>query len=77
MMHYGRNYTGNNRFYGFCVDLLEQISKEAGFDYIINTSPDKKYGAQDHITGEWNGMVALLMKHVCMHEIVVYHAFNF
>lgn len=64
MMHQGRNHTGNNRFYGFCIDLLELISKEAGFDYLINTSPDKKYGAQDPVTGEWNGMVALLMKHV-------------
>lgn len=68
MMHHGRNYTGNNRFYGFCIDLLERISKEAGFNYLINISPEKKYGAQDPITNEWNGMVALLMKHVCKHK---------
>lgn len=64
MMHQGKNYTGNSRFYGFCIDLLERVSKDAGFDYLINTAPDKKYGAKDPFTGEWNGMVALLMKHV-------------
>ncbi|XP_033250265.1 glutamate receptor ionotropic, kainate 2 isoform X2 [Drosophila miranda] len=28
MMHYGKNFTGNERFYGFCVDILETISHE-------------------------------------------------
>lgn len=65
MMHYGKNYTGNARFYGFCVDLLERVSKEVGFDYILDLVPDRKYGAQDAETGEWNGMVLHLMKHVC------------
>ena len=27
--------TGNDRFEGFCVDLLEQISDQVGFKYII------------------------------------------
>ncbi|XP_039277727.1 glutamate receptor ionotropic, kainate 2 isoform X12 [Nilaparvata lugens] len=63
MMRYGKNYTGNSRFYGFCVDLLERVSKEVGFDYILDLVPDKKYGAQDPGTGEWNGMVLQLMKH--------------
>jgi len=64
MMHYEKNYTGNARFYGFCVDLLERVSREVGFDYILDLVPDRKYGAQDPLTGEWNGMVLQLMKHV-------------
>lgn len=64
MMHYGKNYTGNDRFYGFCVDLLERIARDVGFDYILDLVPDRKYGAQDPFTGEWNGMVLHLMKHV-------------
>ncbi|KAK3923821.1 Glutamate receptor ionotropic, kainate 1 [Frankliniella fusca] len=63
MMHYEKNYTGNARFYGFCVDLLARVSREVGFDYIIDLVPDRKYGAQDPATGEWNGMVLQLMKH--------------
>ncbi|XP_041674487.1 glutamate receptor ionotropic, kainate 2 isoform X2 [Drosophila eugracilis] len=62
MMHYGKNFTGNERFYGFCVDILETISHEVGFDYILDLVPDRKYGAKDPETGEWNGMVAQLMK---------------
>ncbi|KAH8385421.1 hypothetical protein KR009_001755, partial [Drosophila setifemur] len=63
MMHYGKNFTGNERFYGFCVDILETISHEVGFDYILDLVPDRKYGAKDPDTGEWNGMVAQLMKY--------------
>ncbi|KMZ07266.1 uncharacterized protein Dsimw501_GD24375 [Drosophila simulans] len=63
MMHYGKNFTGNERFYGFCVDILETISREVGFDYILDLVPDRKYGAKDPETGEWNGMVAQLMKY--------------
>lgn len=64
MMHLGKNYTGNARFFGFCVDLLEVIAKQVGFDYILDLVPDKKYGAQDPITLEWNGIVEQLIKHV-------------
>lgn len=63
-MFTGKNYTGNGRFSGFCVDLLESISRIVGFDYIIELVPDNKYGALDPATGEWNGIVAQLIKHV-------------
>lgn len=72
MMHYGKNYTGNARFYGFCVDLLEKVSKEVGFDYILDLVPDRKYGAQDPGTGEWNGMVLQLMRHVRFLQLALY-----
>ncbi|KAH8272441.1 hypothetical protein KR044_002068, partial [Drosophila immigrans] len=63
MMRYGKNFTGNERFYGFCVDILETVSREVGFDYILDLVPDRKYGAKDPETGQWNGMVAQLMKY--------------
>lgn len=63
-MHYGKNYTGNERFFGFCVDILARVAREVGFDYILDLVPDRKYGAKDPVTGEWNGMVAQLMKQV-------------
>jgi hypothetical protein len=64
MMHQGKNYSGNSRFYGFCVDLLDRTAQYIGFDYILDLAPDRKYGAQDPVSGEWNGMVLQLMKHV-------------
>ena len=70
MMHYGKNYTGNSRFYGFCVDILDRVSQEVGFNYILKTSPDSRYGAKDAITQEWNGMVYELMRHVSEISII-------
>lgn len=66
MMHFEKNYTGNERFFGFCVDVLSRVANEVGFDYILDLVPDRKYGAQDPLTGEWNGMVLQLMKHVSL-----------
>ncbi|XP_030751452.1 glutamate receptor ionotropic, kainate 1-like isoform X2 [Sitophilus oryzae] len=63
MMHAWKNYTGNGRFYGFCVDILEKIGEKVGFDYLLDLVPDGKYGAFDPETGLWNGMVRELMMH--------------
>ncbi|XP_071568966.1 glutamate receptor ionotropic, kainate 2 isoform X3 [Temnothorax nylanderi] len=63
MMHHERNYTGNSRFYGFCVDLLAAVAREVGFSYRLELVPDRKYGARDPETGEWNGIVRELMRH--------------
>lgn len=71
-MHLEKNYTGNARFYGFCVDLLEIIAKQVGFDYILDLVPDNKYGAQDPVTLEWNGIVEQLIKHVSMFLLIIY-----
>ncbi|KAK5640371.1 hypothetical protein RI129_011182 [Pyrocoelia pectoralis] len=63
MMHPQKNYSGNNRFYGFCIDVLESVAREVGFMYLIELVPDRKYGVKNPLTGEWNGMVAQLMQH--------------
>ena len=49
--------TGNARFEGFCVDLLEQIAAQVGFNYNIELVEDNNYGALNLTTGEWNGLV--------------------
>lgn len=64
MMHHEKNYTGNSRFYGFCVDLLVAVARKVGFSYRLELVPDRKYGARDPETGEWNGIVKELMRHV-------------
>ncbi|XP_023327652.1 glutamate receptor ionotropic, kainate 1 [Eurytemora carolleeae] len=53
---------GNNRFEGFCVDLLEQIANQVGFKYYIELVPDNNYGALNLTTGKWNGLVRELME---------------
>lgn len=54
---------GNDRFEGYCLDLLKELSNILGFIYDIKLVPDGKYGAQND-RGEWNGMVKELIDHV-------------
>uniref|UniRef100_A0A8C2AX27 Glutamate receptor n=1 Tax=Cyprinus carpio TaxID=7962 RepID=A0A8C2AX27_CYPCA len=53
---------GNDRFEGFCIDLLKELASILGFSYEIHLVPDGKYGFQDD-KGQWNGMIKELMEH--------------
>lgn len=55
---------GNDRFEGYCIDLLRELAAILGFNYEVRLVEDGKYGAQEEITGQWNGMVRELMDHV-------------
>uniref|UniRef100_A0A3B4AQ31 Glutamate receptor n=1 Tax=Periophthalmus magnuspinnatus TaxID=409849 RepID=A0A3B4AQ31_9GOBI len=48
---------GNDRFEGYCIDLLRELAAILGFSYEIRLVEDGKYGAPDDNTGQWNGMV--------------------
>ncbi|XP_060229529.1 glutamate receptor ionotropic, kainate 2 isoform X4 [Meriones unguiculatus] len=54
---------GNDRFEGYCIDLLRELSTILGFTYEIRLVEDGKYGAQDDVNGQWNGMVRELIDH--------------
>lgn len=60
------NFSGNERYEGFCIDLLREIASMVGFTYRIELVPDGKYGVYDYETGEWNGIVRQLMDKVCL-----------
>uniref|UniRef100_A0A3Q4AA95 Glutamate receptor n=1 Tax=Mola mola TaxID=94237 RepID=A0A3Q4AA95_MOLML len=53
---------GNDRFEGFCIDLLRELASILGFTYEIRLVPDGKYGSQDE-KGQWNGMIRELIEH--------------
>uniref|UniRef100_A0A8D0FF90 Glutamate receptor n=1 Tax=Strix occidentalis caurina TaxID=311401 RepID=A0A8D0FF90_STROC len=53
---------GNDRFEGYCLDLLKELSNILGFIYEVKLVSDGKYGAQND-KGEWNGMVRELIDH--------------
>lgn len=63
---------GNDRYEGFCVDLLKDIADEMEFRYTFYLVPDGKYGAPEK-SGEngekenWTGMVRELMDNVSIH----------
>ena len=37
--------------------MLQQISEQVGFNFVIELVPDNNYGAENKTTGEWNGLV--------------------
>ena len=51
---------GNDRFEGYCVDLLHEISKIVGFKYTIKIVKDNAYGVAEN--GQWNGLIGDLLR---------------
>ena len=51
---------GNDRYEGFNVDLIEEISQILGFHYTIKLVADGNYGSFDKVKGEWSGMIGEL-----------------
>lgn len=51
---------GNNRYEGFNVDLIHEISEILGFNYTIKLVADGQYGSYDKVKGEWSGMIGEL-----------------
>lgn len=50
--------TGNDRFEGFAIDLIIELSQILGFNYEFILQEDKHYGkCINEITNEWNGMI--------------------
>lgn len=41
------NFSGNERYEGFCIDLLKGIASQIGFQYTIRLVPDNMYGVYD------------------------------
>lgn len=64
------NRTGNDRYEGFCVDLMERIALKAGFNYTLVLVHDNQYGvpldAVEGISGRaWTGMIGEVLSKVC------------
>uniref|UniRef100_A0A158P968 Glutamate receptor ionotropic, kainate 2 n=1 Tax=Angiostrongylus cantonensis TaxID=6313 RepID=A0A158P968_ANGCA len=52
---------GNDRFEGYCIDLLKLLAKNiSGFEYDIFVSEGNKYGARQ-ADGSWDGMLGYLL----------------
>ena len=50
------------RFEGFLVDLLEELSKDVGFQFVIEEN--SKYGNLDPHSGNWSGVIGKLVNKV-------------
>ena len=51
----------NNQFEGFCIDLLEELSRDLGFTYNIHVVRDNKYGNDVYGNGTWDGMIGEIL----------------
>ena len=60
----GVKITGNDRYEGFCIDLLKEIASIVGFEYKIEVVPDGRYGVRNK-NGDWDGIVKELIDRVC------------
>ena len=52
---------GNYVYTGFCIDLLEKISKICNFTYKIRLVEDGYHGSWNG--SKWNGMIGELVRH--------------
>ena len=57
--------SGNERYEGYSVDLIESISEILGFNYTIRLVEDGLYGSYDKNTDTWTGMIGELLSQVC------------
>ncbi|KAK2579601.1 hypothetical protein KPH14_010895 [Odynerus spinipes] len=49
--------TGNDRYEGFAIDIIDEMSKILGFNYTFEVQEDNVYGSLQKTTGQWNGML--------------------
>ncbi len=55
-------HQSSQQFQGICIDLLNRLQRRIGFHYTVYLSPDGKYGVEDQITNEWNGIIGEVVK---------------
>lgn len=52
---------GNERYEGFGIELIEELSKMNEFNYTFELQEDGVYGSYNSATGKWNGMMEKIM----------------
>lgn len=62
--------TGNDRFEGFGIDLIHELSLMLGFNYTFTLQEDKVYGSIINGTNEWDGMIRELLDMVNAKQIL-------
>lgn len=53
--------TGNDRFEGYAIDLIEELSTILNFDYEIILQHDGNYGIHNNETKRWDGMIGKII----------------
>lgn len=58
--------TGNDRFEGYSLDLIDAIARELHFKYEFYQVPNNLYGSFNKVTKKWDGLVKELLDRVSM-----------
>lgn len=70
--------TGNDRYEGFAIDIIQEMSKMLGFNYTFEVQADNVYGSFNNITMKWNGMLGKIIDGVSKCNILPrYFFFHF
>jgi hypothetical protein len=65
----GEKFEGNDRYEGYCIDLLKKIANIVGFNYTIKLVEDGLYGT--FVDGKWNGLVKDLLDKVLLFILTI------
>lgn len=60
---------GNDRYEGFCVDMLKELAEILRFNYKIRLVGDGVYGVPE-ANGTWTGMVGELIARVRKEQVI-------
>lgn len=56
--------TGNDRYEGFGIDVIQELSKMLGFNYTFEVQADNVYGSYSKKTKKWTGMLGKIIADV-------------
>ena len=54
---------GNDRYYGFTVDMMDKVSARMDFEYELHPVGDGKFGVELP-DGSWNGIIGEILENV-------------
>lgn len=61
-VNFSRSLQGNDRYEGFVIDIIHELSKLLGFNYTFHVQLDSDNGKYDNKTGQWTGMIGKILK---------------
>lgn len=53
--------SGNDRYEGFCIDIIQELSKMLGFNYTFEVQTDNVYGSYSRKAKKWTGMLGKII----------------
>lgn len=68
--------TGNDRFEGFGIELIENLADMLGFNYTFLLQDDGAYGVFNQTTQQWDGMLGEVLANVSKLKMKLYIFFN-